>query len=225
MKMVKKLLSAGVITAMALSVGMVANAEDTTVTADAITIDSVAFSAVEGDDTLVKATIGFTAVTPEEVTILMATQDSITVDSTDDIMYINQVANPESGVLEFIVEKSRILASTEASDVNNTTMYVKMGGTDIDTMASKTGVIVLEEDYMAGDVDGNGKLRPKDGTCALQLIAGWTVEEVQAKAGATAKINAKAADVDGNGKLRPKDGTVLLQAIAGWEVELKKPAN
>lgn len=227
MKMVKKFLSASVIAAMALSVGMIANAEDTAPDANSVAIGAVTFTKHATDTTLIQATVPYTAIdTAAEVTILTSTTE--TVANNTDIMYINQVENLENGTITFAIEKSRIIAAlnlAEGADLNGKTLYVKMGGTDIDTMASTTGTIVLEEDYMAGDVDGNGKLRAKDGTCALQLIAGWSVEEVQAKAGATAKINAKAADVDGNGKLRSKDGTILLQAIAGWDVELKKPAN
>jgi hypothetical protein len=208
MKMVKKLLSAGLCAAMMLSAGSVYASD-----ADAITIDSILFSEVEGDDTLVKATVGFTAVYPaEEITILMATEDSITVDSTDDIMYINQVARPEAGVLEFVIEKSRILASTEADDVNDTTMYVKMGGTDIDTMAASSAVISLAADYIAGDANGDEEVTSKDALAVLRYEAGWEL----------ANINEAAMDVNADDEITSKDALAILRYEAGWEIELKK---
>lgn len=211
MKMVKKLLSASVIAALALTLGMSAHAEEAD--ADAITIDSVVFSAVEGDDTLVKATVGFTAVYPaEEVTILMATQDAITTENTDDVMYINQVDRPEDGVLEFVIEKSRILASTEADDVNGTTLYVKMGGTDIDTMASNTGVISLGADYIAGDVDGDEEVTSTDAILTLRYEAGWDLSDV----------NVDAMDVDDDDEATSTDAILMLRYEAGWDIELQK---
>lgn len=209
MKMVKKILSAGLCAAMMLSAGS-AYASDA---ADAITIDSVVFSAVEGDDTLVKATVGFTAVYPaEEVTILMATQDAITTDNIDDVMYINQVARPQDGVLEFVIEKSRILASTEAEDVNGTTLYVKMGGTDINTMASNTGVISLGADYIAGDVDGDEEVTSTDAILTLRYEAGWDLSDV----------NVDAMDVDDDDEATSTDAILMLRYEAGWDIELQK---
>jgi hypothetical protein len=195
---------------MALSVGMISHAEDTTTTADAITIDSITFAAHETDDTLVNATVAFTAVeTAEEVTILMSTDANVA--DNDDIMYINQVAQPEDGKITFAIEKSRILAAKGegATDINNTEMFVKMGGTDIDTMASLSQILSLAPAYKPGDADGSDMVDSDDATAILCYLAGWDVTATPAM------------DCDGSNMVDSDDATAILCYLAGWDVTLK----
>ncbi len=64
---------------------------------------------------------------------------------------------------------------------------------------------------LAGDVNGDGKITPKDVTDLRRYLAGgWSVT-----------IDLTAADVNGNGKITPKDVTDLRRYLAGgWGVAL-----
>jgi hypothetical protein len=69
---------------------------------------------------------------------------------------------------------------------------------------------------MVGDIDGDGKVTPKDVTKLRRYLAGgWDVE-----------VSLENADIDGDGKVTPKDVTILRRYLAGgWGIELPKKAN
>ncbi len=73
-----------------------------------------------------------------------------------------------------------------------------------------------ESDIMVGDIDGDGKVTPKDVTKLRRYLAGgWDVE-----------VSLENADIDGDGKVTPKDVTILRRYLAGgWGIELPKKAN
>ena len=71
-----------------------------------------------------------------------------------------------------------------------------------------------EPEYTLGDVDGNGKVEPKDAGLLLQYV-----NEVIDGDG----LDLNAADVDGNGKVEPKDAGYLLQYVN--EIIKKLPAE
>jgi hypothetical protein len=67
-----------------------------------------------------------------------------------------------------------------------------------------------------GDVDGDGKITPKDVTKLRRCLAGgWDVDVVKEE-----------GDVDGDGKITPKDVTMLRRYLAGgWGVKLPVKEN
>ena len=71
-----------------------------------------------------------------------------------------------------------------------------------------------EPEVTLGDVDGNGKVEPKDAGLLLQYV-----NEVIDGDG----LDLNAADVDGNGKVEPKDAGYLLQYVN--EIIKKLPAE
>jgi len=66
--------------------------------------------------------------------------------------------------------------------------------------------------YVAGDINGDGKVNNKDLTRLAQYFAGWDVE-----------VSEPVIDVNGDGKVNNKDLTRLAQYLAGWDVELPAP--
>ena len=64
--------------------------------------------------------------------------------------------------------------------------------------------------YIPGDINGDGTVTNKDGTCLLRYLADWDVDE----------IDYNTLDTDGNGIIDNKDGTRLLQYLANWNVQV-----
>lgn len=71
-----------------------------------------------------------------------------------------------------------------------------------------------EPRYILGDVDGNGKVEPRDAGLLLQYVNELISED---------SLDLNAADVDGNGKVEPKDAGYLLQYVN--EIIEKLPAE
>lgn len=65
--------------------------------------------------------------------------------------------------------------------------------------------------YLAGDVNGDGRISIMDPQALRQSIAGWDVEIVEI-----------AADVNGDGRISQADAQLILQYLAGWDVEFKQ---
>lgn len=66
-----------------------------------------------------------------------------------------------------------------------------------------------DEEFVAGDIDGNGDVDLSDVVVLAQYAAGWDVT-----------CNEAALDVDGSGMVDLNDVVLLAQYVAGWEVEL-----
>lgn len=213
-KIMYKLIALTVIAVLAMSTCVFAS--------EAITIDSVVLSewtdasgnVVEG---LVKATVAFTAVeTADEITILVTSEDiSELNDSTaSKVVYIDQRVKPASGEYVFPIEAARIAAATGLTDIEGCTLYVKMGGTNVDEMASDTftyNTPVAGPTYTPGDIFEDNKINGKDSTILKRYIAGWTAEQLGNG------INYDAMDVTGDDKVNGKDSTTLTRFLAGWE--------
>lgn len=220
MKATKKIVSAMLFAGMLMSVGTVSYAAETEPETDPITIDSVIFSQYEDttgtvDENLMNVTVGFTAMDPEQITLLLTSENMTTItDQTEyKVTYIDQVDKPDDGTFEFVLERSRVEAAIGAEKIDGATLYLKMGGTGLDTMASKT--IVLEDPYasdiMPGDVDGDEEVTSMDAILTLRYEAGWDLIDV---------VEA-AMDVDNDDEATSMDAILMLRYEAGWEVELK----
>ena len=64
------------------------------------------------------------------------------------------------------------------------------------------------QDYVAGDVDGDGKVDGRDTGLLLQYLAEWDVT-----------VNKAAADLNGDNVIDGKDTGILLQYLAEWEID------
>lgn len=187
---------------------------------DAITVDSVSFFEYVDeygmtDESLVGVKVSFTSVFSNEITVLLTSENitEISAATKDKIIYMNQITTPEDGVYEFTVEKSRIASATGLEDIDGCPMFIKLGGTNLSQMATKS--ITFTDPYVSdivpGDVDGDGEVTNLDGTYLLRYLAGWELED----------IHTEAMDVDGDGEVTNLDGTYLLRYLAGWDIILK----
>lgn len=218
MKTARKILLAMMLVVTLMSFSVVAHAVDNE---DAITIDSMTFSEYEGeggvvDESLISVKVGFTAVYPsEQITILVSTDDitELTDSNVGKVTYIDQVDKPGTGELDFVIEKARVAEAIGLQTINGTTLYVKMGGTDIETMAEKEFTLVdpAVSNIMPGDVNSDKRVNAVDGTLALRYLAGWPM----------ANLNTDALDVNDDKRVNAVDGTLLLRYLAGWPIELK----
>ena len=73
----------------------------------------------------------------------------------------------------------------------------------VDEDLSDVKATLVLEDYVAGDANGDGKVRIGDATTILNYIVGTTSD----------KFNEKAADANGDGKIRIGDATTILNII------------
>lgn len=214
-KIMYKLIALTVIAVLAMSTCVFAS--------DAITIDSVVLGEWTDDngdvvEGLVKVTVSFTAVeTAEEITILVTSEDiSALNDSTAaKVVYIDQRVKPASGEYVFPIEAARIASATGLANIEGCTLYVKMGGTDVDEMATDTFTYNTPEaapTHTPGDINDDGSINGTDATFLLRYVAGWpNVPGIEA-----------AMNVNGDSIINGVDATILLRYIAGWpNVELK----
>lgn len=191
-----------------------------------MTIDSVVFGEytdAEGntDENLVNVTVSFTAVTAEQFTLLLTTENitEITEETKAKVIYIDQGLKPEDPyTYTFVIEKSRIAAATGLADIDGCNLYLKMGGDNLDSMASQT--VAFEDPYgsdvLIGDTDGDGDIDALDAVAVLQYVAGWDLGNTFVTA---------AADTDADGEIGALDAVLVLQYVAGWDVTLGVPQN
>ena len=215
-KIMYKLIALTVIAVLAMSTCVFAS--------DAITIDSVVLSqwtdasgeVVEG---LVKATVAFTAVdTADEITILVTSEDisELNEDTASKVVYIDQRVKPASGEYVFPIEAARIAAATGLTDIEGCTLYVKMGGTNVDEMASDTFTYntPAEDTVTPGDIFEDGRINARDSTMLKRYVAGWDFSTVTG-------VNLDAMDVNADDRVNGRDSTVLSRYLAGWDVTLQ----
>lgn len=118
--------------------------------AGAIEINSVVFTKYMDefgyeDDSLVKATVNFTA--PEgvkKIAVFVATEniDVISNNNKPKIVYLNQGIYPNGGVFSFVVEKDRIKKAANKLNIENTPLYIKAGaGAETSLAAAKKTVL------------------------------------------------------------------------------------
>lgn len=217
-KIMYKLIALTVIAVLAMSTCVFAS--------DAITIDSVVLGEWTDDngdvvEGLVKVTVSFTAVeTAEEITILVTSEDiSALNDSTAaKVVYIDQRVKPASGEYVFPIEAARIASATGLADIEGCTLYVKMGGTDVDEMASDTFTYntPTEDTVTPGDIFEDGRINGRDSTMLKRYLSNWTPEQLGSG------INYDAMDVDDDNRVNGRDSTTLSRYLADWPgVELK----
>lgn len=211
MNVLKKVLLIALVLLMTLSVYTFAQ--------EAIVIDSVTFfeytdNLGSNDDSLVNCKISFTAVSAEQVSILLAAENisEVSNETKSKVIFMDQIDVPEDGVYEFTIEKSRIASATGLEDIEGCTLYVKLGGRKVDEMVSKS---VTYHDpttlnVMIGDVDGDEEITNRDATMLLRYLANWEQEGVIVEA----------MDIDGDKEISNRDGTQLLRYLAGWDIDL-----
>ena len=218
MKTARKILFAMLLVVSLMSFTVVAHAVDR---ADVIAIESVMFSEYTGstgevDETLIRVKVGFNAVYPsEQITILVSTEDITELSNVNvgKILYIDQVDRPEEGELDFVIEKARVAAAIGTDAINGATLYVKMGGTNVETMAEKEVTLFdpSAASFIPGDVDGDEEVTSYDAVLTLRYEAGWELED----------IIVEAMDVDGDDEATSYDAVLMLRYEAGWDVEFK----
>lgn len=214
MKTARKILLALMTVLTVMSLSAVVFAED------AITVDSIDFfeyvdEVGARDDSLVSVKVSFTAVSSEQVTILLTSEDipEISIETIPKIIYMNQSVSPEEGVYEFSIEKSRIASATGLTDIEGCTLYLKIGGTKVSDMVTKT--LTYNDpaltNFTVGDVDNDGEISSRDATFLLRYMTDWELQDV----------SIKAMDIDGDNEISNRDATTLLRYVAGWDIELK----
>lgn len=139
----------------------------------------------------------------DQVTILATTTSYVVnVDGSGVVTngaYINQVAKPAVAdrKFNFVIDKD-VLGQ-------DNTLYVKIGGTDVDVPAAMTGVLETEgPSIMYGDVNGDGKVNTTDAGLILQYYS----EAISEFPGENGLI---AADVNGDDKINTTDAGLILQ--------------
>ena len=214
MKTARKIILALMTVLAVMSISSVVFAED------AITVDSIDFfeyvdEVGAKDDSLVSVKVSFTAVSSDQVTILLTSEDipEISLETIPKIIYMNQSVNPEEGYYEFSIEKSRIASATGLDDIEGCTLYLKIGGTNVSDMVTQT--LTYNDpaltNFTLGDVDNDGEISSRDAIFLLRYLVD----------GGFDNISVKAMDIDGDNEISNRDATTLLRYVAGWDIELK----
>lgn len=183
MKIFKFLLSTALILSLVICSATV------TYAADNITIDSVTFEKYVDrygavDESLVTVKVAFTASSaPEQISLLLASENitQISTSTKSKIIYMTQDITPEDGIYEFVIEKAKVQTATGLTNINGCTLYLKLGGTKISSMASKTVVFNNPVDCsVSGNVKAFGS-SSKDVT--VELLSGTEVVATTTVAG------------------------------------------
>jgi hypothetical protein len=174
------------------------------------------------NDAYANVTVNYTVPegTVDRLTFYLAAQDLSSALEGEEakVIYIDEQVNPETGSLTFIIEKSRVrtaLVSAEKIDSTLTTgkanaaaenlvLTFKLGGTDVDTAASKT--VVYNNPTKYGDPSGDGKIMAVDVGMIAAGAAGNVVLNAERKA---------AADVNGDGAVKAVDTGMAAACSVG----------
>lgn len=209
MKNVKRIIYAVLAAAMLMifSVGVFA-AESVTI--DSVTLDKYVDAYGMKDTNLLTVSVAFTVSDGvDQISILLTASDisEISNDTKAQIIYMNQIDVTEGGVYEFAVEKSKIAEATGLEDINGCTLYLKLGGTDVPSMAATTVEYVDPESVVTyGDVTGEGDIDIGDAVQILRYEAGLVTFDT---------VQALAADVTGDGDIDIGDAVRILRYEAG----------
>lgn len=170
-----------------------------------ITITAVDIADNSEDDTLLDVTVTYTtddSVVGDQITIL-ATTTSYDVEYDDvtgetNIQYIDQFEKPSESekTFSFVVSKESLGSST--------VLYVKIGGSNVDSPGQLTGEITA---ILYGDVNGDGNIDSADSSLVLQRFANIITTFPIANGEA-------AADVNGDGFIDSADASLILQRFA-----------
>ena len=206
--MIKRIVLATVLSVLLAALAIGVAAED-------ITIGTVTFREYFDaygmkDTTLIEAEVTFTATeSPAEVTVLLTSEDitELSTDTLSKVVYMNQVATPSDGVLTFPIERAKLASATGLADYDGCTLYVKVGGSGIATMA--TLAVTFRDPAVVvtyGDVTGEGDIDIGDAIQILRYEAGLTTFTEQ---------QLLAAEVTGDGEVDIGDAVRILCYEAG----------
>jgi|GEM_PF-2685283 len=168
------------------------------------------------DSTLVDVKVSFSAPAgAEEVSLLLTGEDISEINDTtkSKIIHMDQFELPEDGVYECTVEKSRIAAAIGSEEIDGATLYLKMGGKNVDEMATKAVTFVEPElSILYGDVTGDGEVDIGDAIKILRYDAALdTLDGDQFIAG----------EVTGDGEVDIGDAIKILRYDAGLVESIK----
>lgn len=206
--MMKRIILTAVFAVLLLALAIGAAAAD-------ITVDTVTFREYFDeygmkDETLLEVEVTFTAAeTAEEVTVVLASEGipELSAATLPKVVYMNQVTTPADGTLTFPIERAKIVSATGLSKYDGCTLYVKMGGSGIASMA--TLAVTFQDPAVVvtyGDVTGEGDVDIGDAVQILLYEAGLrTFTEQQLLA----------ADVTGEGDVDIGDAVRILRYEAG----------
>ncbi len=116
------------------------------------TLDIVDETAGDG---FISVDVAFEAVGPEQITVIMSSQNLAEATSVDvdQIVYIDQIDTPADGKLAFQLDEEKVTALESSGELVDDTLYIMMGGTDVLTPGNLNNVINATDD---GDDSGDG---------------------------------------------------------------------
>lgn len=169
-----------------------------TVFADAVplSIDAVDARLDSGDIIL---TLTFTAMV-DQVTILVTSEEDAVSESK--ILHIDQYEGAEEGC-NILIDEARAKTVFDDESLIGKTLYIRMGGTGIDTPV-KTSV-TISGTFHRGDVNEDYAINGKDVTLLRRSVAG----------GYGAVVKTELADVNKDSEVNGKDVTTLRRYVAG----------
>lgn len=218
--MIKKILAIALAAMFALSLATTVFAEEegNKIEILSVTLNDYTDDSGEIDADTIKVDIEFTA--PDamsQLTILMMIEGT-SVEDESQIIYINQISAPAaaSGIrsFEFLIDKARIKAALKTESIEGCSLSLKLGGTDIDTPASKVEEYTSKTVIIYGDANDDTKVNNRDSARILQYKSDWNVS-----------INLLNADVNLDNKVNNRDAVRILQFLSEWDVKLGEKDN
>ncbi|MCK9479942.1 MAG: dockerin type I repeat-containing protein [Firmicutes bacterium] len=158
----------------------------------------------DGDALNVVVSYDVDATVGNQVTILATINGYFDANSDeDDIAYIDQIDNPGAGsnTFEFAVSKDRMGIAAA--------IFVKIGGTDVDTPGALSEEFAGEVVIVFGDVNGDGDVDAVDAGLVLAYFVGNRTDFPDAAHGL------EAADVNDDGDIDAVDAGLILAVFVG----------